>query len=80
MLEIMVLIVFGAICLFGVSVGIFFLTMSNFMVNRIFKKTMELQKKIMIGCKSNRKLRIPHGVLFFISRVKHGVLWKGVML
>ena len=47
MLEIMVLIVFGAICLFGVSVGIFFLTMSTSMVNRIFKKTMELQKKIM---------------------------------
>ena len=47
MLEIMVLIVFGAICLFGVSVGIFFLTMSNFMLDRIFKKTMELQKKIM---------------------------------
>ena len=46
MLEIMVLIVFGALCLFGVIVGIFFLTMSNFMVNRVFKKTMELQKKI----------------------------------
>ena len=46
MLEIMVLIVFGALCLFGVSVAIMLFTMSKFVMDRIMKKTVEMTKEI----------------------------------
>ena len=46
MLEAMVLIVFGALCLFGVSVAIMLFTMSNLVMNRVMNKTMEMTKKV----------------------------------